>query len=119
MPPGSPQPFLLQISSYPIRIGRRAKQLPADGSGGSGDSGDVAVLWDLVVEHEARCDWANLGEMAARHKKDRDKSTAKALAKIVAYDPHLRRLVVEKSGIDPQIFDFPFGRPLAKILAMI
>lgn len=80
---------------------------------------NVAGLWELVVEHEARCDWANLGEMAARHKKDRDKSTAKALAEIVAYDRHLRRLVVEKSGIDLQILDFLFGRALEKILVMI
>lgn len=73
---------------------------------------NVAGLWELVVEHEARCGWGNLGEMAARHKKDRDKSTGKAMAEIIAYDRHLRRLVVEKSGIDPQILDFLFGRPL-------
>jgi hypothetical protein len=31
----------------------------------------------------------------------------------------LRRLVVEKSRIDPEILDFLFGRPLEKILAMV
>ena len=102
-----------------IRIGRRAKQRPADGSGGFDVGGIVAGLWDLVVEHEAWCGWGNLGEMAARHKKDRDNSTGKAMAEIIAYDRHLRRLVVEKSGIDPQILDFLFGRSLEKILAMI
>ncbi|MFZ1199260.1 MAG: YkgJ family cysteine cluster protein [Desulfobacterales bacterium] len=80
---------------------------------------NVAGLWDLVMSHEEKCSWGKLGEMVARLKKDGDNSAGKVMAEIVAYDRHLRRLVVENSGIDPQILDFLFGRPLAKILAMI
>ncbi|MEJ2477167.1 MAG: hypothetical protein P8Y40_06655 [Desulfobacterales bacterium] len=79
----------------------------------------VAGLWDLVTEHEARCGCEKLAEMMARLKKERQKRTEKAVAEILNYDRHLRRLVVEKSRIDPEILDFLFGRPLEKIMAMV
>ncbi|MGA8019046.1 MAG: YkgJ family cysteine cluster protein [Desulfobacterales bacterium] len=79
----------------------------------------VAGLWDLVAEHEARCSCEKLTEMMAHFKKERQKRTEKAIAEILNYDRHLRRLVVEKSRIDPEILDFLFGRPLEKILAMV
>jgi Fe-S-cluster containining protein len=79
----------------------------------------VAGLWDLVAEHEARCDCEKLAEMMAHLKKKRQKRTENAVAEMLNYDRHLRRLVVEKSRIDPEILDFLFGRPLEKILAMV
>jgi Fe-S-cluster containining protein len=79
----------------------------------------VAGLWEMVAEHEARCGCEKLAEMMAYLKKGRRKTTEKAIAEILNYDRHLRRLVVEKSRIDPAILDFLFGRPLEKILAMV
>ena len=79
----------------------------------------VAGLWDLVAEHEARCSCEKLVEMMALFKKERQKRTERAIAEILNYDRHLRRLVVEKSRIDPEILDFLFGRPLEKILVMV
>jgi len=78
----------------------------------------VAGLWEMVAEHEARCGCEKLAEMMAYLKKERQKRTENAIAEILNYDRHLRRLVVEKSRIDPEILDFLFGRPLEKILAM-
>jgi Fe-S-cluster containining protein len=79
----------------------------------------VAGLWDMVAEHEARCSCEKLAEMMAHLKKERWEKTEKAVAELLNYDRHLRRLVVEKSRIDPEILDFLFGRPLEKILAMV
>jgi Fe-S-cluster containining protein len=79
----------------------------------------VTGLWDLVAEHEVRCSCEKLAEMMAHFKKEGQKKTEKAIAEILNYDRHLRRLVVEKSRIDPEILDFLFGRPLEKILAMV
>ena len=79
----------------------------------------VAGLWDVVAEHEVRCGCEKLAEMTAHLKKERQKSAENAIAEMINYDRHLRRLVVEKSRIDPQILDFLFGRPLEKILAMV
>jgi Fe-S-cluster containining protein len=79
----------------------------------------VAGLWDLVTEHEARCSCEKFTEMMAHLKKERRKRTEKAVAEMLSYDRHLRRLVVEKSRIDPEILDFLFGRPLEKILAIV
>jgi Fe-S-cluster containining protein len=79
----------------------------------------VAGLWDMVAEHETRCSCVKLAEMMANLKKERPKRTEKAVAEMLNYDRHLRRLVVQKSRIDPEILDFLFGRPLEKILAML
>jgi Fe-S-cluster containining protein len=78
----------------------------------------VAGLWELVTEHEARCSYAKLGELMAQFKSGRQKKTENAVAEIVAYDRHLRRLAVEKGRIDSEILDFLFGRPLHKTLKM-
>jgi len=78
----------------------------------------VPGLWEVVAEHEVRCGCEKIAEMMAGLKKERQKSTENAVAEILNYDRQLRRLVVEKSRIDPEILDFLFGRPLAKILAM-
>lgn len=80
---------------------------------------NVAGIWDLVAEHEARCNCEKLGEMMAYFKKERQQRTQKAIAEIINYDRLLRQLVLERSRIDPEILDLLFGRSLEKILVMI
>jgi Fe-S-cluster containining protein len=77
----------------------------------------VAGLWELVRDHEARCGFDAIGRLAAaRHKAGGSEAVAK-IEEIVRYDEHLRRLVIEKGGVDPAILDFLFGRPLAQTIA--
>jgi Fe-S-cluster containining protein len=76
----------------------------------------VPHLWDLVEEHEKKCSYRVLAELAARLKEGPDQVTADNLVEMVGYDSHLRGLITEKGRPDPALLDFLFGRPLADTL---
>ncbi len=73
--------------------------------------GTISGLWDLAATHEKECGLDRIGRLMAGDDPDRG-----ALARIMAYDREMRNLVTERSGIDPEILDFLFGRPLARIM---
>jgi Fe-S-cluster containining protein len=78
--------------------------------------GSVSGLWDVVQTHEQRCAYRKIEQWVS--KIDQGDQTARAaLNEMIAYDRHLRSLTVEKSGIDPALLDFLFGRPLSETLA--
>jgi Fe-S-cluster containining protein len=76
----------------------------------------IAGLWELVEEHQERCDVERSrrlqmpaeGQRAARH--------ARELAAILRYDAELRNLVVSRAGLEADMTDFLFGRPLQQVL---
>jgi len=73
--------------------------------------GNIEGLWDLIEDHQSRCDYEKIGCMI------KDSETGKKnniLEELFRYDIHIRELVVEKSGIDPEMTDFLFGRPLTE-----
>ena len=69
-------------------------------------------LWDLVSSHETECSPDRF-----RALNDRDAGDRRALARITAYDREMRRLVTERSGLDPELLDFLLGRPLTRVIA--
>mgnify|MGYP005844073831 CR=1 FL=1 len=72
----------------------------------------VPGLWDLVTSHETEC-----SPERVRVLNDRDAGDRRALARITAYDREMRRLVTERSGLDPELLDFLLGRPLSRVIA--
>ncbi len=38
------------------------------------------------------------------------------LAEVISYDAEIRKLVVSKGELDPEMLDFLFGRPLTKTI---
>jgi Fe-S-cluster containining protein len=72
----------------------------------------VPGLWDLVASHQTECDVDRIRELEGHGEPDRSR-----LNRIMAYDREMRNLVRERSGLDPGILDFLFGRPLAQILS--
>ncbi len=72
----------------------------------------VPGLWDLVTSHETEC-----GPDRVRALNDRDAGDRRTLARITAYDREMRRLVTERSGLDPEVLDFLLGRPLSRVIA--
>ncbi len=78
--------------------------------------GSIQGLWDLVQTHEARCSQQKLAAMIARLKAPLDPALANDICGCIAYDRHLRRLTVKKSGISPALLDFLFGRPLQQTI---
>ena len=80
---------------------------------------DIQGLWDLVEEHERRCSYS---ELAARVREgSREEGVLRqerAILETLRYDAHIRQLTVEKAGLDPEMLDFVFGRPLTETIRM-
>ena len=76
--------------------------------------GNISGLWELIEAHQFRCDYEQIRRLV------KDSETGQkneALKECFRYDVHIRELVVEKSGIDPEMTDFLFGRPLTETVS--
>lgn len=70
----------------------------------------------LVEDHQERCDYVRLKRLIDELQTERHVEALKSLSEIIHYDRNLRKLLVEKTGMDPGICDFLFGRPLTSTL---
>lgn len=74
----------------------------------------VQGLWELVEDHQDRCDYAYVAELAARISRSRQvKEAAEELLELIRYDRHLRDVTLERAVLDPEMLTFLFGRPLS------
>jgi Fe-S-cluster containining protein len=78
----------------------------------------VNGLWELIEDHENRCSYPNLERLVMQLKKKQSSKIAAQITEIYEYDHQLRKLALEKSGLDPEILDLLFGRPFDKTLHM-
>jgi Fe-S-cluster containining protein len=67
-------------------------------------------IWEAVSDHQKKCDYGRILQLS--------KSTAISpeVAEMVRFDVYLRELMVEKGGVDPDLLEFLFGKPLTEIL---
>lgn len=63
-------------------------------------------LWDLVAEHQQTCDYSRIGDLVRQ-------ADRQQLAYLLRYDANIRRLVVEKTGLDQEVLPFLLGQPLS------
>lgn len=77
----------------------------------------VKGLWELIEAHEARCSHFTLAAHIAQLKTARDHTLETAICETIAYDRQIRKLCVEKSGVDARLLDFLLGRPLPETLS--
>ncbi len=77
---------------------------------------DVHGLWDLVTDHQARCDYSTIQRLAAAVLAGKRKQELRELIEVIRYDLELRRLVVAQGGLDAAMLDFLFGRPLIRTI---
>ncbi len=78
---------------------------------------EVEGLWELVRDHQERCDYGKIKKLIADLDGSRNARARKKLREIIQYDTELRKLVMEKGGLGADMLDFLFGRPLAKTLS--
>jgi Fe-S-cluster containining protein len=76
----------------------------------------VKELWDLVSDHQARCDYEKIKKLIKDLDGPRKGRARKKLLEIIQYDAESRKLVVAKGGLDPAMLDFILGRPLTETL---
>jgi len=72
---------------------------------------NVEGLWELVNDHQSRCSYEKIKKMLQKQD-DSNNDIQKEILEIIRYDTQIRHLVVEKGGMDSEILDFLFGRPL-------
>jgi len=76
----------------------------------------VNGLWSLVTEHQDKCSYEKLKSLADTAHKDINGGAGKSILEMIRYDMHLRKIVVEKGGLDSGMIEFLFGRPLTKTI---
>lgn len=78
----------------------------------------IAGLWDLVQEHERQCSYAGLKKSLDDLGGSSGRAAIRAAMSMLRYDQEVRRLVVARGGVAPDMADFLFGRPLSKTIEM-
>ncbi len=78
----------------------------------------VEGLWDLIEDHQKKCSYGDLKRfLDALDSEDKDIVLEKTLA-IIEYDRRVRELVVQEAGLDPDMVEFIFGRPITETINM-
>ncbi len=78
----------------------------------------IGGLWELIEDHQARCSYEKIKSMLQKYDSAKKNNLKNDILEIIRYDIQIRRLVVKKGGVDPEILDFLFGRPLTLTIKM-
>jgi Fe-S-cluster containining protein len=77
---------------------------------------EIKGLWELIEDHQRRCDYIKINKLVRALRGSQKSSAHRQLVEIIKYDGELRKLVVSQGGLDVEILDFLFGRPLIKTI---
>ena len=77
---------------------------------------EVKGLWELIKEHQACCDYKKIQPLIKDLAGSKHNQARRKLLEIIRFDAEIRKLVVARGGLDPEMLDFLFGRPLTKTL---
>ena len=77
---------------------------------------DVEGLWDIVKDHQTRCDYENIDRWVQALDSHENKQARRELIELIQYDMEIRKLVVSRGGLDAEMLDFLFGRSLMKTI---
>jgi hypothetical protein len=79
----------------------------------------VEGLWDLVRDHQARCDYGFISELAAQIRQGRKPEQAQQqLLELIHYDESLRKTTIAHAGHTADMLEFLFGRSLSFTVQM-
>ena len=79
---------------------------------------EIKGLWELVEDHQKRCDYGLLEALINDYKDDKTREEEEQIIEMIRYDVHLRELIVKKGNMDREMLDFLFGRPMLKTISM-
>lgn len=75
----------------------------------------VQGIWELIEDHQNRCNYEELLKLQERIKTHSDRTARNRIWEMVAYDRQIRRTLME-NNVAPNMMDFLFGRPLSVTL---
>ncbi len=78
----------------------------------------IEGLWDLIEDHQKRCSYDKLKRFVDSLNSNKKDKALKGILDIIEYDTRIRELVVQKGGLDTDITDFLFGRPITETIRM-
>lgn len=76
---------------------------------------EVDGLWELIRDHDRRCDCEGVRRLLARH----GPGAEREVSEIIRYDDELRRLMVSRGGLEADMLDFLLGRPMAVVVRLM
>jgi len=78
----------------------------------------VGGLWELIEDHERRCDYRRIRALTGRlsGEPSDQRAAMAAVTDMVKYDESLRQLLVENGHTPAGMLDFLLGRPLVQTL---
>ncbi|MCK7469941.1 MAG: hypothetical protein MZU95_03390 [Desulfomicrobium escambiense] len=77
----------------------------------------IAGLWELVGEHQERCEVERIRRLRMTADGPRaGRRSRRSWPEMIRYDTELRSLVVARAGLEAGMTDFLFGRPLQQVL---
>jgi Fe-S-cluster containining protein len=76
----------------------------------------VEGLWKLVEGHQERCSYDMLAFFIDSLKTVKKDEALKGILEIIDYDIKIRDLVVQEAGLEPNLTDFLFGRPITETI---
>lgn len=77
---------------------------------------DIEGLWELICDHQSRCDYDKIQKLVNALNSAAKKNAQKELIEVIQYDTEIRKLVVSDGGLEVEMLDFLFGRPLIKTI---
>jgi Fe-S-cluster containining protein len=76
----------------------------------------IEGLWELVEGHQERCSYDRLKFFIDTLNKDNKNEALKGILEIIQYDKTIRELVMQKVGLETDLTDFLFGRPITETI---
>jgi hypothetical protein len=70
----------------------------------------------LIEDHQTRCDYKKIQKLIKELTGVKPTRARQKLLEIIRYDGEIRNLVISRGGLDADMLDFLFGRPLTQTL---
>lgn len=75
----------------------------------------VEGLWELIRDHDRRCDCNRARGLLAQRRPDAERE----LSEMIRYDEELRRLMVGRGGLEAEMLEFLLGRPMSLVVRLM
>ena len=77
---------------------------------------EIEGLWGLIKDHQERCNYETILKLVDAINSNKKDDARQKLNEIIQFDTEIRKLVVSTAGLDAEMLDFLFGRPLTQTI---
>ena len=77
---------------------------------------EIEGLWGLIKDHQERCNYKTILKLVDAINSNMKDNGRQKLNEIIQFDTEIRKLVVSTAGLDVDMLDFLFGRPLTETI---